>query len=124
METILGVLFRWIHIASVVVLIGGIVYARFCARSFAPAFRPWIWGTTVAILCSGLYNLLTKGSLPPMYHMWFGIKMLLVLHVFVVGLLITTKAVEETKRLRMMGGIAISGLFIIAISSYLRWISL
>ena len=124
MDALPVVLFRWLHIASIVILLGGISYARFFAGSFAPRFRPWIWITTVTILCSGLYNLLTKEGIPPAYHMWFGIKMLLVLHIFVVGLLITTKAIDDTKRLRMMGGIAASGFVVVLVSAYLRWISL
>ena len=124
MDTVLGVLFRWVHLASVAILIGGVIYARFFAGSFAPRFRPWIWTATLTILGSGLYNLLTKGSFPPGYHMWFGIKMLLVLHVFVVGLLITSNAIEDAKRLRMMTGIAASGVVVMLISAYLRWISL
>jgi hypothetical protein len=124
MDALPVVLFRWLHTASVVILIGGIFYARFFAGSFAPRFRPWIWITTVAILGSGLYNLLTKEAIPPAYHMWFGIKMLLVLHIFVVGLLITTRAIDDTKRLRMMSGIAASGFVVVMLSAYLRWISL
>jgi len=124
MDLVLGVLVRWLHIAPVVILIGGIFYARYFARSFAPGFRPWVWGSTAAILCSGIYNLLTKEGLPPMYHMWFGIKMLLVLHIVVVGLLITTNAVDDAKRLRLMSGVTISGLVVFLLSAYLRWISL
>ena len=124
MHTVLGVLFRWVHLASVAVLIGGVIYARFFAGSLAPRFRPWIWTATLTILVSGIYNLLTKGTFPPDYFIWFGIKILLVLHVFVVGLLITTDAIEEPKRLRMMTGIAASGVTIMLISAYLRWISL
>ena len=124
MDALPVVLFRWIHVASVVILLGGIFYARFFAGGLAPCFRPWIWTTTVTILGSGLYNLLTKENLPPGYHMWFGIKMLLVLHIFGVGLMMTTKAFDDAKRSRMMTGVVISGSIVLLLSSYLRWLSL
>ena len=126
METnpVLSVLLRWVHISSVVVLIGSIFYARFYAGGLARGFRGWIFTAITSLVLSGLYTLLTKPALPPGYHMWFGIKMLLVLHIFVVGLLITTKAIDDAKRLRMMGGIAASGFIVVLMSAYLRWISL
>ncbi len=123
-NAVLAVILRWVHITSVVTLLGGILYARFIAGSLAPRFRPWIFGAMAALIGSGLYNLLTKESLPAGYHMWFGIKMLLVLHVFAVGLMISTPAVDDKKRLRMMTGIAFSGLAILLLSAWLRALSL
>ena len=124
MDAVLGVLFRWIHITSVVILVGGVFHAGFIARSFAARFRPWLWISMAAILGSGLYNLLTKHDLPPGYHMWFGIKMLLVLHIFVAGALLAARPVDEAKRLRWMGGVAFSGLAVLLISAWLRWMTL
>jgi len=121
---VLGVLLRWLHITSVMVLIGGVFYARYFAKRLVPQFRGWAIGAIVALVVSGLYTLLTKPSIPDGYHMFFGIKMLLVLHIFVVGFLVTTPAADEQKRLRMMTGIVYSGLAVILISSWLRWISL
>jgi hypothetical protein len=117
---IVGMIFRWVHVASVAVLIGGTFYASFIAKSVAASFRPVVWTTIAAILGSGVYNLLTKESLPSGYHMVFGIKMLLVLHIFAVGLMATTPAFEDAKRVRMMKGTAISGLVVILLSAYLR----
>ena len=65
-----------------------------------------------------------KPALPPGYHMWFGIKMLLVLHIFVVGFLLTTPSGDDAKLRRWMGGIVYSGLAVILISSWLRWMFL
>ena len=123
LNPLLGVLFRWLHITSVVILIGGIFYARFLAGELSPRFRGWTYGAVAALIGSGLYNLLTKASYPAGYHMWFGIKMLLVLHVIVVALLMTTPAVDHSKRLRLMSGVALSGLTVILISAWLRWMS-
>ena len=126
METnpVLSVVLRWLHISSVVVLIGSIFYARFFAGVLAPRFRAWIYTAITALALSGLYTLLTKPELPPGYHMWFGIKMLFVLHIFAVGFLLSTPAGDEAKRKRWMTGVVCSALVVIMISSWLRWISL
>jgi len=139
-RAVLAVCMRWIHITSVVTLIGGFIYARF---ALAPAlakipeptrgqvgdgavanFRPLLYTVLVTILGSGLYNYLTKASYPPHYHMWIGIKFLFVLHIFAVAILYTIPGAGEPKRRRWLTGMVLSGLIIIAISGYLRWISL
>jgi hypothetical protein len=78
----------------------------------------------VTILGSGLYNYLTKAVYPPHYHMWIGIKFLFVLHIFAVAILYTIPGAGEPKRRRWLTGMVMSGLIIIAISGYLRFISL
>ncbi len=123
METTLAVLIRWLHITSVVVLIGGIFYARVMGAGYVERFRGWIWAAVPVLIGSGLYTLLTKGELTTRYHMVFGIKMLLVLHIFSVALLMTTRAAEE-KRRKLMSGVVVTGLIVLLLSSYLRWISM
>jgi hypothetical protein len=140
LRAMLGVSMRWIHITSVVTLLGGFIFARF---ALAPAlatmaesargvlgdkvlanFRPLLYTVLVTVLGSGLYNYLTKPSYPPHYHMWIGIKFLFVMHIFAVAILYSTVNAEESKRNRWLTGMIASGLIIIAISAYLRWISL
>lgn len=140
----LGVLMRWIHVTSTVALLGGVLYARYIvqpsmkalttegmsnlAQQTSVRFRSWIVGAMAALLGSGIYNLLTKPFVPRGYHMWFGIKMLLVLHIFaVLFLLAKTPAIspeQQAKRSRWMSGIVVSGLVVLLISAYLRWISI
>ncbi len=139
-RAVLAVLMRWIHIASVVTLIGGFIFARY---ALAPAlgsvpeterrligkrviagFRPLLYTVIVTILGSGLYNYLTKPNYPPRYHVWIGLKFLFVLHIFAVAILYAKREVDESKRNRWLTGLVISGLIVIAISAYLRWISL
>jgi len=140
LRAVLAVLMRWIHITSVVTLIGGFIFARFAvapalATVEEPArgtlsnkvvanFRPLLYLVLVTVLGSGLYNYLTKASYPPHYHMLIGIKFLFVLHIFAVSVLYTIPQAEEVKRTRWLSGMVWSGLIIIAISAYLRWISL
>jgi hypothetical protein len=117
MDAVLPILMRWLHIASVVVLLGGVFYARVVSGELAKNFKPIAFGAIGGLLLSGTYNFLLK-SHPPVYHMWFGIKMLLALHVFAVVILY-----REGKR-RALTGVVISGAIILCISAGLRWISL
>jgi uncharacterized membrane protein len=140
LRAVLAVSMRWIHITSVVTLIGGFIFARF---ALAPAlatlnepqrgtlgkkvvdnFRPVLYTVLVTLIGSGLYNYLSKASYPPHYHMWIGIKFLFALHIFAVAVLYTVGEADEVKRNRWLSGMVVSGLIIIAISAYLRFISL
>jgi len=134
MADVLFVLMRWIHFVSMATLVGGILYARLVmtssAGALAPdareafgertaaAYRPLVIAAMLGLILSGTYNLLTNPGHTPRYHMIFGIKILLVLHVFAVALLITQP--KNPKRARMMTGTLVSGLLILAISAYLR----
>lgn len=122
-HTVLGVLSRALHIASVVVLIGGIFYARFVGAGFAARFRNWIYAAILVLSATGLYNLFTKASYPPGYHAWFGVKMLLVLHIFAAALVACLRE-DAARRARLMTGIVVSASAVILISAWLRWISL
>ena len=117
MDAILPIAMRWLHIASVIVLLGGVFYARFAAREMTAGFKPMAYVAIGAILVSGTYNFLNKSFYPPHYHMWFGIKILLVLHIFAATILYRGKT-------RALTGIVISGAIVIAISGWLRWLSL
>ena len=57
------------------------------------AFRPLADSIVIAtVLISGIYNYATKASYPPGYHMWMGIKLLFVLHIFASAILYSTRA--------------------------------
>jgi hypothetical protein len=122
MDAALHIAMRWLHIASIVILLGGVFYARFTTGVLEARFKPVAYAAIGGILGSGLYNFLSKSSFPPHYQMWFGIKMLLVLHVFAV-LLIYQPETHRSKP-RMLTGIVISGAVIVALSGVLRWLSI
>lgn len=109
---------RWLHLVSIITLLGSVFYARFMVGDLAPGFKKVAYVAVGAILISGLYNFLSKTSYPPHYHAWFGIKVLLVLHIFAVTLL------YKGGRSRSLTGVVISGAIVVAISGYLRWLSL
>ena len=130
----LGIFMRWLHIASVVTLIGGMLYGwlvlvpascvlaadarKALAERTAARYGPLVFGAIGALLLSGAYNLLTNPGHHLRYYILLGIKLLLVAHVFSVGILLVTKNPEH--RGRLFAGAAISGLVIILISAYLR----
>jgi hypothetical protein len=137
MIQIVTALIRWVHIASVITLAGGIVFWRFVMdpstkkispedykeleESAAAHFRPVVYTVMVTLVLSGLYNFLTKPGQTPLYHALFGIKILLVLHVLSVVILAT--APNNARRGRQLFGAAISALTIVLISAYLRGIA-
>ena len=94
---------RWLHISSVVTLIGGAIFGRFVAahatdmqntqtkqalwEDMAAHFKPLVYAAVAALLVSGLYNILAHPGHSMKYHILLGVKLLLALHVFAVMLL-------------------------------------
>lgn len=135
---------RFIHISSVVILLGGLFYARQVlvptfetlpedARANAAAasqsrFRNPLFSLLVLIFASGLYNFLTGPKHGRDYQIWFGVKMLLVAHFAATAILWAISpygdvSVKEKRKKRLLS-LTISGLVIIAISAYLRSLTL
>jgi uncharacterized membrane protein len=131
--TLLTVAMRWLHLTSVATLVGGMIFARLVmirsiggmspesrdalADRVAIAYRPLVIAAMFGLVVSGIYKFLLTTGHSARYHMLFGIKMLLVLHVFAVAILIVRP--HNPRRARMMTGVIISGLAIIAISAWL-----
>src|SRR4051812_38976350 len=94
-----------LHIICAVTLVGGAVAWRFAAipgiqlldariranvdKAMTAAWRPVALYAMGGLLISGVYNFLHRPVKTPTFHMLFGIKMLLVLHVFAVSFLAT-----------------------------------
>jgi len=134
MDDVLFVIMRWLHFSSMAMLVGGILYGRLvmtptlgalspdaakaAGAKAAAAFRPFVIFSICGLVVSGTYNLLTNTGHSVTYHMLLGVKLMLALHVFAVAFLITQA--ENPRRARMMTGVMISGLLILAIAAYLR----
>jgi uncharacterized membrane protein len=137
---VLGILMRWVHIACMALVVGGIAYARLIVwpsmsglqpaertdfiGDMAARYRPVVFAAAAGLIVSGLYNFLTRRGHTSYYHMWFGIKMLLVAHVLAVAFLLVKpphgQPEEEDRRGRQMIGVVISGFAVLLISAYLR----
>ena len=129
-----GIFMRWLHIASVATLVGGMLYGwlvmvpactvlaadmrKALADRAAALYRPLVFGAIAALLVSGAYNLATNPGHNVRYYVLLSLKLLLAAHVFAVGVVVVTKNPEH--RGRLLAGSAISGLIIILISAYLR----
>jgi uncharacterized membrane protein len=139
-DELVGLLFRWLHIGSAIFLLGGALYFRLAVApaaaglpaeqagqlydAMATRIRAWVWTACIALVVAGFYNFFVKAShVPRGYHMWFGIKFLLALHLISISLLAARAGVEPAKRQRWMSGAMITGLCIVAISGYLRWLA-
>jgi uncharacterized membrane protein len=134
MPDVISVIMRTLHIASVVTLLGGIIYARLIVwpglrkaepetrsaleEATAAAFRPVVFAAIGCLLVSGLYNLFSNPGHSPRYHILFGIKLLFALHVFGVAAVATQP--HHPRRARLLTGTIVSGLAIVVISAYLR----
>jgi len=138
MIDVLSVIMRWLHITSAVVVVGGVLYARFViapalatlaaqeqdtlGAAMAARYRSLLYLAVVLLAGTGLYNTVMNMGRGPLYQSLLGIKLLLVLHVFAVGLLVVKP--KNPKRSRQMTGLVISGLVILAISAVLRQLHL
>jgi hypothetical protein len=144
MDAFVHILMRFVHVGSVVTLVGAILYARLvltpvlnelpdaaraaAASSAQAKFRQTVYILLVLIIGSGTYNLITAAHHTAAWQMWFGIKMLLVLHIAAASILWALSPHGDVavggKGKRRLAGLAISGLLVILISNYLRWLSL
>jgi len=131
---VLSVIMRWVHLSSMATLVGGMLYWRLvlapASEALPPAERealgdklaasyaPLVFASIGGLLVSGIYKFLTSPGHQPLYHMIFGVKMLLALHVFAVGILIARPA--NPRRTRMLTGTVISGVIIVFLSNWLR----
>jgi hypothetical protein len=144
MDAFVHILMRFLHIASIVTLVGAILYARLvltpvlnelpeadraaAASSAQAKFKQTVFILLVLIIGSGTYNLIAAGHHTLTWQTWFGIKMLLVMHVAAASVLWALSPYGDVavggKGKRRLAGLAISGLLVILISNYLRWLSM
>lgn len=138
----MDVLSHWIHIVFAAVALGGLLYGGFVlgpsmsvladadraalAERLATRFRPIALTALALLLISGSYNLfraIERGA-DASYHMAFGIKFLLALHVLGMLFFVSTPPsgdpAKDAKRPRLMIGGAISALIVFALGAYLR----
>lgn len=112
-DLVYHVLFRFVHISSAIALLGGILYARQilvptlnalpeevrldAAGRAQKKYRSTLFTLLVLIVGSGFYNLLGGPKHAYAYQMWFGIKMLLVAHIFSAAILWVTSPYGDVR---------------------------
>ena len=145
-DFLLHLLARFIHIASGIVFLGGVIYARQVlvpvlntlpedirmqsAAGTQIRYRTTLYVLLGLIVISGLYNFLTYAGPKhgQAYQIWFGIKMLLVAHILATAILWATSPYGDItvagKSKRRLLSLTISGLIVALISAYLRSLTL
>ncbi len=124
----LAYLVRFLHIGSAVVLLGGIFYAWNLSKSGkltgnpAEGFQPSMLISVLLLLATGLYQLMIRmgGGVPRFYHMIFGIKFLLFLHIAAVSIILVKPHTTPEKRARLLTGLAFSGIGVLLLGTALR----
>jgi hypothetical protein len=125
-----------LHLICAAALIGGALAWRFGAmpgiqlleagtrakvdNAISAAWRPVAISAIAGLLITGVYNLMHRPVQTKTFHILFGIKMLLALHVFAVSVLATRA--DNARRSRQLTGIVISGVLILIISAAFRWV--
>jgi hypothetical protein len=123
-EAVVSVLMRVIHILSVILLLGTAFYSWLSNTPIAKGLKGSILAACGFIIISGGYNLMTKTTTPPGYHMWFGIKILFVLHILAVHFMMAIQQMSDEKKVRLAKGVAMSGVVVVILSGILRYKSL
>ncbi len=144
-DILFHLLARFLHVGSVVILLGGIFYARqilvptlnrlpeperLTTSAFSHAqFRGILLTLLAVTVLSGFYNFYSYSGPKhsSTYQMWFGIKMLLVLHVLATAILWSTSKQSDvlvgSRSNRRLFSLIVSGFVIVFISAYLRSLS-
>ncbi|WP_031498021.1 hypothetical protein [Bryobacter aggregatus] len=122
MDSFVDVLLRWLHIFPVIVLVGGAVGGKFLnVPIVSPLSRNAVFLAGAALVGSGLVNMMrVMPTVPKGWHMWFGIKVLLSLHVLTMIFLMTKVDVPQAKRARWQTSALIGAALIVAVAAYMR----
>jgi uncharacterized membrane protein len=138
----LSIVSRFLHILAAAWAVGSLVYTRYVLSPSVQAMaaeertrllgrlserlRPLALSAIALLLITGLYNFyrIYQAGVAPGYHMMFGIKVLLALHVFaMLSVLSKPPSADprlDAKRSRLALGALISALMILALGAYLR----
>lgn len=111
------------HIVFAVIVLAPAFTALFTGVA-SPLSKQRAWIATILLLTTGLQNFMTRMSagIPKEYHMVFGIKFLLALHVIAITIVLTQPK-DEAKRLSLLKGVAISGVVVVFLGAYLGYLA-
>lgn len=113
-----------VHLFAIAALMSAPLQALF-NRTVAPLPRQRALIMSIIVLFTGFQNFTTvmgeiaKGS---GYHMWFGIKVLLALHVMAINVVVSNPQSDDAKKLRLLQGAGISGFIAILLATYVNYL--
>ena len=112
-----------VHIFTAMVLMSAPIQALFNRKVAALAAKQAAV-MSFLLFATGLQNFLTVigTGVPKGWHMWFGIKALVALHLIAINILAADPNKGEAKRLRLLQGAAISGIGAILLGVYLNYL--
>jgi len=114
-----------IHILMAMLLAGGGLAALLSNGVTAPALpRQTAIIGIVLLLTTGVNNFIARlgTGVPKGYHMWFGIKFLLALHILTMVFLVSGPNQTPEKRARLLKGVGVSAIAVVLISVYLNYL--
>ena len=120
-EVLLSVLMRVIHMLAGILLVGSAFHSWLSGTPIAKGLKGAILAACGFIIVSGGYTLMIKTVTPPGYHIWFGIKILFVMHILAVHFMMAIQDMPDAKKVRLAKGIAMSGIVVVILSGILRY---
>lgn len=114
-----------IHIAMAMLIAGGGLAALFSGGATVSVLprRAALIGTALLIL-TGANNFIARmgTGVPKGYHMWFGIKFLLALHILSMVFIVSGPQHTPEKRARLLKGVGVSAFVVVMVSVYLNYL--
>lgn len=122
MDLLINLIPSWAHIFLAIVMVGGAVGGKYLNQGGVSALsRGGVIGAIALMISSGLIQMMSlMANAPKGWHMWFGIKFLLALHVFAMMFLLTKPDATEAKRNRWHLSMVIGVIAVTAIGVYLE----
>ena len=114
-----------IHIVMAMLIAGGglaAIFSRGATISVLPRRSAMIG--IVLLTLTGINNFTVRlaTGVPKGYHMWFGIKFLLALHILTMTFILSGPNHTPEKRARLLKGVGISAIAVVLISVYLNYL--
>lgn len=113
-----------VHIFAAMVLMSAPIQALF-NRTVAALPRQRALIMSIILLFTGIQNfthVIGATGVPKGWHMWFGIKFLVGLHLIAINMLVSNPATDQAKKLRLLQGAAISGFVAVLLAGYLNYL--
>ncbi len=114
-----------IHILMAMLIAGGGLAALFSGGTTVSVLprRSAMIGIVLLTL-TGINNFTARlgTGVPKGYHMWFGIKFLLALHILAITFVVSGPNQTPEKRARLLKGVGISAIAVVLISVYLNYL--